>query len=415
MKATHLSPYAPVRTSASHIPRAARLVLKLLSQLKYGTLDVQLPDGETARFGAHDDESASAQLLAAITIKDWAVFEAVLKSGDIGFAQSYIEGQWSTPQLTRLLRLMIANRTALEGVIYGSWWGTLLHRIRHLFNRNTQTQAQKNIQAHYDLGNDFYRLWLDDSMTYSSALFAGAKADRNQSDLHIAQHAKYARVLEELGVSAGGHLLEVGCGWGGFAEVATQHGVHVTGLTLSHEQLVFAQQRLAASHPHLAEFRLQDYRDEASQYDGIASIEMFEAVGEAYWPSYFDCLKRNLKPGAKACVQTIVIADELFARYRKSTDFIQQYIFPGGMLPSPQVFREQAQRAGLSVVNELAFGQDYAETLRRWREAFLARLNEVRQLGYDERFIRTWEFYLAYCEAAFEEGNTDVYQFTLQA
>jgi cyclopropane-fatty-acyl-phospholipid synthase len=415
MKATHLSPYAPSCTSASHVPRAARLVLKLLSQLKFGTLDIQLPDGETARYGAHDDEPATAQLLAAITIKDWAVFQAVLKSGDIGFAQSYIEGQWSTPQLTRLLRLMIANRTALEGVIYGSWWGTLLHRIRHLFNRNTQTQAQKNIQAHYDLGNDFYRLWLDDSMTYSSALFAGAKADRNQSDLHIAQHAKYARVLDELGVSAGARLLEVGCGWGGFAEVATQHGVHVTGLTLSHEQLMFAQQRLAASHPHLAEFRLQDYRDEASQYDGIASIEMFEAVGEAYWPSYFDCLKRNLKPGAKACIQTIVIANELFARYRKSTDFIQQYIFPGGMLPSPQVFREQAQRAGLSVVNELAFGQDYAETLRRWREAFLARLNEVRQLGYDERFIRTWEFYLAYCEAAFEEGNTDVYQFTLQA
>jgi cyclopropane-fatty-acyl-phospholipid synthase len=191
--------------------------------------------------------------------------------------------------------------------------------------------------------------------------------------------------------------------------------VHVTGLTLSQEQLAFARDRLNRSHPTLTDFRLQDYRQESGQYDGIASIEMFEAVGEAYWPSYFDCLKRNLKPGAKACIQSIVIADELFARYRKSTDFIQQYIFPGGMLPSPSVFRAQAHKAGLTVVNELAFGEDYAETLRRWREAFLARLPQVRELGYDERFIHTWEFYLAYCEAAFAQGNTDVMQFTLQA
>jgi cyclopropane-fatty-acyl-phospholipid synthase len=396
-------------------PRSARIAVRLLTLLKIGTLDVQFPDGSTARFGQAPLNGKAAEPIAGIALKDWSACEAALKSGDIGFAETYIAGSWTTPKLVSLLELLIANRTALEAAFYGTWWGTLLHRLKHLFKRNTQVQAKKNIQAHYDLGNDFYRLWLDDSMTYSSALFSGVKADANKSDLTLAQHAKYQRVLNEIGVTQGSKVLEIGCGWGGFAEIAALSGVHVTGLTLSHEQLAFASERLNKSHPALAEFRLQDYRDEAAQYDGIASIEMFEAVGETYWPSYFACIKRNLKPGGKACVQSIVIADELFARYRASTDFIQQYIFPGGMLASPQIFREQAERAGLKVINELAFGQDYAETLKRWREAFLARLVEVRQLGYDEKFIRTWEFYLAYCEAAFAQGNTDVMHFTLEA
>ncbi|MBU6436526.1 MAG: cyclopropane-fatty-acyl-phospholipid synthase family protein, partial [Betaproteobacteria bacterium] len=282
--------------------------------------------------------------------------------------------------------------------------------------RNSKTQARKNIHAHYDLGNSFYRLWLDDSMTYSSALFSGAAAGAVKGDLTAAQHAKYRRVIDELHLPAASRVLEIGCGWGGFAEIAAHvQGAHVTGLTLSTEQLAFARERLrAAGLAAQAEFRLQDYREEAGQYDGIASIEMFEAVGEQYWPAYFDCVHRNLKPGARACIQTITIRDDLFERYRKSTDFIQQYIFPGGMLPSPGAFRAQARRAGLRVVDELAFGQDYAETLRRWRAAFMARLAEVRELGYDEGFVRTWEFYLAYCEAAFARGNTDVMQFTLQ-
>jgi cyclopropane-fatty-acyl-phospholipid synthase len=390
-------------------PPAGRMVLRLLRRLATGTLDVQFPDGTSARFGS------GGAPLAGIALRDWSVCEAALKSGDIGFAESYIDGGWSTPHLPSLIELMIANRQQLEQVIYGTWWGTLLHRLRHLLRRNSRDQARRNIHAHYDLGNDFYRLWLDDSMTYSSALFGGAGARDVKLDLTVAQHAKYGRVLDELRLQPGARVLEIGCGWGGFAEIAARRGLQIVGLTLSTEQLRFAQQRLQrAGLAAQAQFRLQDYRDEAGQYDGIASIEMFEAVGEPYWTAYFDCVRRNLKPGARACIQTITIADALFERYRNGTDFIQQYIFPGGMLPSPSAFRAQAQRAGLAVVGELAFGPDYAETLRRWRGAFMARLPEVRELGYDERFIRTWEFYLAYCEAAFERGNTSVMQFTLQ-
>lgn len=397
-------------------PAAARTVLRLLPRLKIGTLDVQFPDGSSARFGN------GQQPMAGLSLKDWSVCEAALKSGDIGFAETFIAGNWTTPSLATLLDFLIANRNDLEAVFYGSWWGTLLHRVRHLlFKRNTKTQARKNIAEHYDLGNSFYRLWLDETMTYSSALFARDGASQVQQDLAHGQHAKYRRVIDELQLSPGQQVLEIGCGWGGFAEAAVRRAdVHVTGLTLSTEQLTFAQERIAkAGLADAAQFKLQDYREEGTsnggQYDGIASIEMFEAVGEVYWRSYFDCIKRNLKPGGRACIQTITIADELFERYRSSTDFIQHYIFPGGMLPSPSVFREQAVQAGLAVVNEISFGQDYAETLKRWRETFMARLPEVRALGYDEAFIRTWEFYLAYCEAAFMRHNTSVYQFTLQA
>jgi cyclopropane-fatty-acyl-phospholipid synthase len=390
---------------------AGRMVLRLLPKLRVGTLDVQFPDGSSARFGKGE------QPLAGISLKDWSVCDAALKSGDIGFAETYIAGQWTTPHLAQLLDFLIANRTALEAVFYGTWWGTMLYRLKHLFKRNTKVQARKNIAEHYDLGNSFYRLWLDETMTYSSALFAREGSSQVQQDLAQAQHAKYARVLGELKLQPGQCVLEIGCGWGGFAQAAIEQSqVRVTGLTLSSEQLAFATERLArAEFGGMAQFKLQDYREEAARYDGIASIEMFEAVGEQYWQSYFDCIKRNLKPGGFACIQTITIADELFERYRKSTDFIQQYIFPGGMLPSPSVFRAQAVRAGLKVTNEIAFGQDYAETLKRWRETFMARLAEVRALGYDEPFIRTWEFYLAYCEAAFARDNTNVYQFTLQS
>jgi cyclopropane-fatty-acyl-phospholipid synthase len=395
-------------------PSSARMIFKLLRHLRVGTLDVQFPDGTSARFGS------GAEPVAGIALKDWSVCDAALKSGDIGFAETYMDGAWFTPSLPALLTVMIANRNALEKVIYGSWWGTLLQRVKHLLNGNTKAQARKNIQAHYDLGNDFYRLWLDDSMTYSSALFTGSRSEDVKHDLTIAQHAKYERVLSELKLPADAQVLEIGCGWAGFAEVAIkQVGAHVTGLTLSQEQLAFGHDRLARQGlAGQADLRLQDYRDEGVQsgarYDGIASIEMFEAVGERYWPSFFDCIRRNLKQGGRACIQTITIADELFDRYRNSTDFIQQYIFPGGMLPSPQAFHQQAARAGLMVINQLEFGRDYAHTLKLWRDAFMSRLREVRELGYDERFVRTWEFYLAYCEAAFAQGNTSVYQFTLQ-
>jgi cyclopropane-fatty-acyl-phospholipid synthase len=390
-------------------PTSARIAFAMLRKLQVGTLDVQLPDGEQRRFGSgRSDEPA-----AAIRLRDWDVCSAALKSGDIGFAESFIDGHWSTPDLAALLRLFIANREPLEAVIYGSWWGGLLHRLKHLFNRNSRSGSRRNIHAHYDLGNRFYKLWLDETMNYSSAWFEG-DLSRN---LPQAQHAKVARALREAGVRRGERMLEIGCGWGAVAEAATLQGVaQVVGVTLSTEQLAYAQERMAQlPQAARADLRLQDYRDiQDGPFDAIVSIEMFEAVGQQYWGQYFETLRRNLKPGRKACIQTITIRDDLFARYLKSSDFIQQYIFPGGVLPSPSAFRAEARKAGLEVVNELAFGRDYAETLRRWRQAFLSQDEQVLRLGFDGRFLRIWEFYLAYCEAAFDTGNTDVMQFTLR-
>jgi cyclopropane-fatty-acyl-phospholipid synthase len=252
-------------------------------------------------------------------------------------------------------------------------------------------------------------------MTYSGALFTDAQDPHTAStalELEAAQHSKYARVLNELALPRGARVLEVGCGWGGFAQAAAEAGHAVTGLTLSPSQLAYARDRLM--HNGLqADLKLKDYRDEAGRYDGIASIEMFEAVGEAYWPAYFDMLKRCLAPHGRVCVQTIEIDNALFERYRRSTDFIQQYIFPGGMLPSPRAFESQVRSAGLRIVNSYSFGRDYARTLATWRARFVAQDRAVRALGFDQRFMRIWEFYLAYCEAAFAEGNTDVTQYTL--
>jgi cyclopropane-fatty-acyl-phospholipid synthase len=396
----------------ARFPADARLALRLLERMRHGRLDVTFPDGQHAYFGdLRSTERADLQL------GNWNLIRAALRSGDIGFAESYIDGDWGTRDLVRLLEFFIANRAAAEEVIYGSFIGRIAYRLRHLLNRNTRAQARRNIHAHYDLGNAFYALWLDPTMTYSSALFA-QRADphavASPTELIAAQHAKYARVLDELELPAHAQLLEIGCGWGGLAEAAARRGHAVTGLTLSTEQLAHAQARLAQG-GFAADLRLEDYRDHRGRYDGIASIEMFEAVGEAYWSSYFATLRRCLKPGARACLQTIVIDDALFERYRRGTDFIQQYIFPGGMLPSPAAFRSQAHAAGLDVVNEHRFGGDYARTLATWRASFLARLDDVRALGFDQRFVRIWDFYLAYCEAAFARENTDVIQYTLVA
>ena len=386
-------------------PAAARVIFRLLRELPHGTLDVQLPDGSAARFGH------GAGPHAAIRLRNWNVCRAALKSGDIGFAESYIAGDWTASDLTALLELFIANREAMESLFYGSWWGSLLYRVKHLLNRNSRRGSRKNIHAHYDLGNEFYRLWLDDTMSYSSAWFDG-DAGR---PIELAQHAKVRRALDEAGVTAGTRLLEVGCGWGGLAEVAVRDFcAQVTGVTLSREQLAWAQERMARQQL-VADLRLQDYRDVGdAPFDAIVSIEMFEAVGLEYWAGYFEMLRRCLKPGGRACIQSITIRDDLFERYVKSTDFIQQYIFPGGLLPSIAAFHAQAGQAGLVVEKTFTFGADYAETLRRWRERFLRHEAQVRGLGFDDRFLRIWEFYLAYCEAAFAAGNTDVVQFTLR-
>ena len=388
-------------------PAAARAVFRLLQRLSVGTLDLQFPDGSQARFGH------GAEPRAALRMNDWSVCTAALKSGDIGFAESWIGGGWTSPDLVALLKLFIANREAVEKIIYGTWWGSLIHRAKHLLNRNSRQGSKKNIHAHYDIGNAFYQQWLDETMNYSSALFAGDKA----LTMPQAQAAKVRRALQECGVQPGQRLLEIGCGWGALAETAaTEFGARVTGVTLSTEQLAYAQDRVQrAGVAGQTELRLQDYRDIADEpFDAIASIEMFEAVGREYWDSFFATLRNKLKPGGRACIQTITIRDDLFDRYVRSTDFIQQYIFPGGLLPSVSEFKAQAARAGLEVTNELDFGRDYAETLRRWRAQFLSRDGQVRTLGFDTRFMRIWEFYLAYCEAAFDTGNTNVVQFTLR-
>ena len=393
----------------SSAPASARAVFRLLKNIRGGTLDVQLPDGSQLHFG----QAVEGGKRAALRLLSWDACHAALKSGDIGFAESYIAGHWTTPDLVALLELFIGNRDAIESVIYGTWWGGLAYRIKHLLHRNSRSGSAKNIHAHYDIGNPFYRLWLDETMNYSSALFEG----RNDQDMAEAQHAKVRRALRECLVKPGDRVLEIGCGWGALAEKATsEFGAHVTGVTLSSEQLAWAQDRLARQGQAAnVDLRLQDYRDiQDEPFDAIASIEMFEAVGREYWASYFATLRDKLKPGGRACIQTITIRDDLFARYVKSTDFIQQYIFPGGLLPSPSAFRAEAAKVGLQVVNELAFGADYAETLRRWRASFMAQDAHVRQLGFDTRFMRIWEFYLGYCEAAFATGNTNVMQFTLR-
>ena len=388
-------------------PAAASATLRLLQRLRHGQLTVELPDGSYQSFG----QTGGASLSATLRLHNWNPCGAALKSGDIGFAESYIAGDWSTPQLADLLRLFLRNRHEIEDMIYGTWLGRLAYRLRHLLHRNTKTNSKKNIHAHYDLGNSFYRLWLDETMNYSSALF-----EQPGQDMVSAQWAKVHRALRMAQVKPGDRVLEIGCGWGALAEAATtRFDASVVGVTLSTEQLAWAQERMARlGTADKADLRLQDYRDiNDGPFDAICSIEMVEAVGREYWPTYFQTVARLLKPGGRANIQTITIADEHFERYIRGTDFIQQYIFPGGCLPSPSAFRAQAEAAGLVVEDAFAFGRDYAETLRQWRERFLHEEPRVRELGFDERFLRIWEFYLAYCEAAFDEGSTDVMQFTL--
>lgn len=391
-------------------PAAARTALKLLRRLRHGTLTVQLPDGSLQRFGSGLAPAASLHL------HNWNPCRAALRSGDIGFAESYIAGEWTTPHLTDLLALLVINRQEVESVIYGSWLGRLAYRIKHLLNRNTKANSQKNIHAHYDLGNAFYALWLDRTMNYSSAIF-----ESPDTTMVEGQQAKVRRALSMAQVKPGDRVLEIGCGWGALAEMAAgEFDASLVGVTLSTEQLSWANDRMArAGLAEKTDLRLQDYRDIGkttpdAPFDAICSIEMVEAVGREYWPEYFQTVARLLKPGGHACIQSIVIADELFERYIGSTDFIQQYIFPGGCLPCPREFRAQALAAGFDVVDEFSFGQDYARTLRLWRDDFLAQEQRVLQLGFDKRFIRIWEFYLCYCEAAFAQANTSVMQFTLR-
>ena len=388
------------------VPLAGRAFLALCARLHVGGLRLQLPDGGWQVFG--DAKAVTAEL----QLRDWRACARILAAGDIGFAEAWRAGWVHSPDPTALLRLALRNEAVVARAVWGGPLQRLWFRLRHGRNANTRAGSRRNIHAHYDIGNDFYRLWLDDGWTYSSALF-GNDLSR---PLEAAQTAKYARIVQALGLTAGDHVLEIGCGWGGFAEHAAKLGIRVHGVTLSTEQLDFAQERLRAQHlDGLVQLELRDYRDLDGRYDAVVSIEMFEAVGEHWWPVFFDTVRERLRAGGRALVQSITIADERFEAYRAGSDFIQQYIFPGGMLPSPVRFEAAASRAGLRVDDAFAFGPDYAETLRRWRAAFEARRDDVRRLGLDDTFIRTWQLYFAYCEAGFDEGRIDVMQFLLTA
>ena len=384
-------------TGNGRLRRDTRLVFELLEKIRGGLLEIRLPDGARFLFGEGEPG-------VTMQVNDETVFARVLAKGDIGLAEAYLDGEWDSPDVTALLALLARNRDALRDAVYGSWRQLLAARLRHWFNRNSRAGSKRNIMAHYDLGNDFYRLWLDPGMSYSSALFDGT----SDQPLQAAQDAKYRRILSRLAAEPGQRVLEIGCGWGGFAEMATHDGLAVTGLTLSPAQLAWARQRVPS-----ADLRLQDYRDTTERFDHVVSIEMFEAVGERWWPTYFRTVANALKPEGRAVIQSITIRDDLFATYRRGTDFIQQYIFPGGMLPSRAEFRAQAARQGLAVRDEFAFGVDYAHTLALWRDAFDARWPQVAALGFDEPFRRLWRLYLSYCEAGFLAGNIDVVQFEL--
>ncbi len=389
----------------SGVPASFRLAGLFLLRTENGSIRFNLPDGRSVLF-----DQGNPGPRAVVDVHEFGFAKRALAGGDIGFAESYMDGEWSTPDLTAVLEFFSENFEAAGKLAVGGSLVKGINKVRHFFNRNSKAGARRNIMAHYDLGNDFYESWLDETMTYSSALF-----DKPNMSLEQAQTAKYAGIADQLSAGPDSSLLEIGCGWGGFAEYAAKvRGSKVTCLTISEAQRNYAASRMQAEGlSDRVEIRLEDYRDHQGKYDGVASIEMFEAVGEAYWPSYFQKIHESLDGSAKAALQIITIDDDLFRRYRKRTDFIQRYIFPGGMLPSEKALRESLSAAGLRFDAVHYFGQDYAKTLKLWAERFEEAWDRIQTFGFDERFRRLWRFYLSYCEAGFGNGRINVGQFQL--
>lgn len=387
------------------LPRYFSQVFSMLRRMESGRLDIRLPDGRVFR-----SEGSKPGPVAQVEIHDPDVFARLVREGELGFSDAYLEGDWSTPDLRSFMDLVHLGTETVYDDFTGRFLVQAYERLRFWLHRNNKKQAKKNISYHYDLGNDFYSLWLDETMTYSSALF-----ETGQESLEKAQIAKYASLVDEMGAKPGDHILEIGCGWGGFAEYAAkERDLRVTCLTISQEQLNYATQRIEkAGLSDRVTLKLQDYRDERGLYDGIASIEMFEAVGQKYWPVYFQTVRDRLKPGARATLQIITVADHRWDIYKNGVDFIQKYIFPGGMLPSPSVLKEVITQTGLNVVKSKEFGQSYDLTLRRWYDTFNDKWDQVAALGFDERFRRMWNYYLTACGAAFDTGNCDVTQITV--
>lgn len=382
--------------SSTSVPWSVRRCLRSLLHLRYGSLDVVLPDQRVARFFGKE---AGPQ--ARIEIQSYC-FVKRLAAGDVGFAEGYSAGEWTSDDLVSLLRLLAANQKVIDHFAANPIWRAA-QMVRHWFNRNSRAGARRNIHAHYDLGNAFYRQWLDPSMTYSSGLEV-------RGDLAAAQERKYAEIARAAGLEAHHHVLEIGCGWGGFAEYAARSiGCRVTALTISEQQFAFARERIkAAGLADQVEIKFCDYRDATGVYDRIVSIEMFEAVGQRFWKQYFETLYARLRTGGQAALQVITIREDIFPRYQREMDFIRQVIFPGGMLPTPTHLIDLGRQQTFELTHYQAFGQDYARTCQLWREKFDITWQQIAQLGFDEKFRRVWRYYLAYCEAGFAEGTVDV-------
>jgi len=382
----------------------ARLAARWLREIDRGELTVVFADGASLTVAGKADGPSSS-----IAVHRNRAIRRTLLRGDVGFAESYMDGDWSTDDLQALLDFFYANETALAGPMTASALFGRLLRLRHRLRANTRAGSRRNIAYHYDLGNEFYRLWLDPTMTYSSALFEGDFS----ASLEAAQIAKYRRIADALELKPGTHVLEIGCGWGGFAELAASaYGCRVTAITLSEEQAAFARRRmLDKGLDGQVEIRIQDYRDVSEQFDNIVSIEMFEAVGEEHWPAFFETVRDRLRPGGRAALQIITVAGDRFEAYRTNIDFIRRYIFPGGMLPTKELLAERVNAAGLSLGEVYSFAASYVETLKRWNTAFLSRWAEAASMGFDDRFRRMWSYYLCGCAASFNANATDVSQF----
>ena len=407
IRMTNTQPVVLTSTAGQRdLPRWFSAGFSVLQGLRAGSIAIRLPDGRVFRV-----EGPEPGPQAQLHVRNPALFSRIAREGELGFCEAYLDGWWDSPDLQVFLDVLLSSSDWVDRSHPGARLMQAYQRFSHWLNRNSKNQARKNISHHYDLGNAFYERWLDQTMTYSSALFADPS-----EELTEAQRRKYESIFDRIDARPDGHILEIGCGWGGFAEYAAgERGARVTGLTISREQHEFASRRVfEAGLSDRVSIQMRDYRDERGSYDGIASIEMFEAVGEKYWPSYFGAMRDRLKPGAQAAIQVITVTDAAFPTYRKTVDFIQKYIFPGGMLPSPSALRDQINRAGLRQVASLEFGESYSETLRRWHVDFNAAWSDIQAMGFDDRFRRMWNFYLTSCAAAFRTGTTDVAQVTIQ-
>jgi cyclopropane-fatty-acyl-phospholipid synthase len=373
---------------------------RFLPRKTKGSLTLTLPSGQRFTLGTPGED-----ISADLTLNNFKVIWASIRRAQLGFFESYLAGDIESSDPTKLFKFYLNNRAALDGASTGIFFSSLFDKLWHKRRDNNPAGSKENISAHYDLGNDFYKLWLDETMTYSSAVF-----DASANSLEAAQRQKYARVIDALELKPNNSILEIGSGWGGFAEeAARKNKASVRGITLSKEQLAYAEERIArAGLKRKCSFHFEDYRDTKGVYDRIASIEMIEAVGEAHWPTYFRTLHDRLKPGGVAAIQGITIAEANYEAYRAGVDFIQRYVFPGGMLLTKTIMKEQAAKAGLILERVETFGQSYATTLRMWHERFEAVWPEVSKLGFDEKFRRVWKLYLAYCEAGFAEQVVDV-------